>query len=523
MSNPNMIQRPASASNDLLFIDKGDASSAKMRDGLQRKGFKVKNASNPEDAASIIGSLVRPIIIIDCGTRPGARDFVTPFCKAPILHLAPAIVLGKDVDGLADDLNQVFALASTLRTPCSQQDLLDTLNYISSNYPERSATRIAPPPSKEAAPPTQTPLPPPAPAATDDEAGGNHSLYKKYDSIPGLYFEQLRRFNILDRNLGGASFISMSQSNEETASSTLSSDPKRRAAVKEIQEAAGKWGRNHLQRVSYITEQILAPLEIELTLREASRSASSLYALSVSELNRSIFRKEFIGRGSLLLRKELCSRIKDSAYLLATTYQFSLEAEIVSVLAKLVGREEEVADTPVNLVASAIMAADLTDRLCYQSGHWNPRAAHSLLRRIGSGRLRDLHPAVTCCLAKFLSEALAKSNPAYLIRKDIRENPELVQKARDNREQPVADNETKVSIDRLLPGMKLSQPLYAFDGKQLLEEDLTLDQDLIWRIWQLSALRPINAPVIILRKKSALNEEDSKEQPSASPASLPTK
>jgi hypothetical protein len=124
------------------------------------------------------------------------------------------------------------------------------------------------------------------------------------------------------------------------------------------------------------------------------------------------------------------------------------------------------------------------------------------MRRIGSGKLRDLHPAVTCCLAKFLSEALAKSNPAHLIRKDIRENVDLIEKARTNREQPVAANETKITLDQLLPGMKLSQPLFAFDGKQLLEEDLTLDQDLIWRIWQLSALRPINAPVIVVRKSA---------------------
>lgn len=505
MNNFNMNQRPASASHDILFIDRGDPTSAKVRESLQRKGFTVKGAKSAEDAASVLESLVRPILVIDCGTRPGAKEYVGPFCKMPALQRAPVIVLGKDVDGLASELKEIFTLASTLRTPCSQQDLLETINYISTNYPDPNA---APRSSSgaiaretPATPPKVAPVPP-KPATEDEPQVPSHRLYDQAASIPSLFFEQLQRFNIVDRELGGADFVAMSHPTENLPLGALPSDPKRKQLIGGIQEIAGKWGRNHLLRVATLTQRMLAPLEIDPSLREAAQAASSLYALSISETNRSIFRKEFIGRGSLLLRKELCSRVKDSAYALATTHQLPREAEIVSTLAKLIGREDAIADTPVSLVASAIMASDLADRLCYQSGHWNPRAAHSLMRRIGSGKLRDLHPAVTCCLAKFLSEALAKSNPAHLIRKDIRENVDLIEKARTNREQPVAANETKITLDQLLPGMKLSQPLFAFDGKQLLEEDLTLDQDLIWRIWQLSALRPINAPVIVVRKSA---------------------
>ena len=73
----------------------------------------------------------------------------------------------------------------------------------------------------------------------------------------------------------------------------------------------------------------------------------------------------------------------------------------------------------------------------------------------------------------------------------------LLEAARRTREQQIESNETKVAIESLQPGMKLTRPIFSFDGRKVLSGNLVLDHDLIWRIWQLSALRPLNGPLVI--------------------------
>ena len=90
----------------------------------------------------------------------------------------------------------------------------------------------------------------------------------------------------------------------------------------------------------------------------------------------------------------------------------------------------------------------------------------------------------------------------FLVDKNLREDPTLLAKAREIREARVNDNEKKVPLAGLLPGMTLSRPLLSFDGREILPSNLSLDQDLIWRIWQLAALRPLNAPLVIYSGKS---------------------
>jgi hypothetical protein len=65
---------------------------------------------------------------------------------------------------------------------------------------------------------------------------------------------------------------------------------------------------------------------------------------------------------------------------------------------------------------------------------------------------------------------------------------------------PVDENERRISMSELTPGMQLSRPIVAMDGKEILSSDIKLDEDLIWRLWQLSAIRPLNAPVIVNSK-----------------------
>ena len=122
------------------------------------------------------------------------------------------------------------------------------------------------------------------------------------------------------------------------------------------------------------------------------------------------------------------------------------------------------------------------------------------MRSVKTGKASDVHPAAVCCMVKIVSEAMSATDPRYLLDRRISRDPELLAEALKNREEPAGPGESKVGLTELQPGMRLTQPLKAFDGREVLGEDIPLDSDLIWRIWQLSALRPLHDKVVVADK-----------------------
>jgi hypothetical protein len=57
----------------------------------------------------------------------------------------------------------------------------------------------------------------------------------------------------------------------------------------------------------------------------------------------------------------------------------------------------------------------------------------------------------------------------------------------------------QVHLFDLIAGMRLAEPLIAHDGQLILPADTVFDQDIIQRIFQLAAVRPVYNPVVILQ------------------------
>jgi hypothetical protein len=271
----------------------------------------------------------------------------------------------------------------------------------------------------------------------------------------------------------------------------------------EVAEQSDKWGRAHIARCVYLTHRLLQPLNPTPETLQQALAAARVFAVSFARTDRSLLRQDYLAQRAIMVRKDLCSKIKDSAMKLAVEHQMPEIGKIVALMGKQIGHEEGVSDEPTSVVASALVAADLADRICFASNHWSPRAAYALLRRLKLGKLKELHPAIAAALLKLLSEAIAAHPSVTVLPKGAFKDPTLRQRASEIREQTVGLHELKVPLSSLMPGMRLTRPVFTYDGKQILSEDLLLDQDLIWRIWQLAALRPLNGPLVILNEASA--------------------
>ena len=250
-------------------------------------------------------------------------------------------------------------------------------------------------------------------------------------------------------------------------------------------------------RVAFITEEISKPLSLSEKTIELTKAACFLHVWSFAGHEPELLKKTYDNPNAKMIRKDLCSRIKDGAMKIATDLADPELSKLVATIGRYIGEEEPIGDDEISIAASIVMTADLVDRVCYHYGTWNSRSAYHLMKRFKSGSHQEIHPTVWGCIIKFLSEAIVAKQSAFLLPKHIRENEALLEKARANKEESVEEHEAKVPLSVLKPGMKLSRPLFAFDGKKILPDDIILDNDLIWRIWQLSAVRPLNSPVIV--------------------------
>jgi len=255
-----------------------------------------------------------------------------------------------------------------------------------------------------------------------------------------------------------------------------------------------------------MAQRMVAPLKPEAALMESMQAASFLYAWAFAKDRSDLLHrplaiagleiKEPPGVTSGALRAELSSKIKDSALAVMQDLSLDKESRIISVMARLVAREIKPADDNLSIFASALMAADASDRIFYSSGSWNPRRAYALLNRLKNGESADIHPTVVCCLVKIVAEAIAARTPVYLLPKELRRNKILRDELMSQARQPVSKNEKRVPLASLSPGMTLARALIGLDGKEILAPDILLDQDLIWRIWQLSAVKPLRSAIV---------------------------
>jgi len=88
--------------------------------------------------------------------------------------------------------------------------------------------------------------------------------------------------------------------------------------------------------------------------------------------------------------------------------------------------------------------------------------------------------------------------------------PELVgfpkqQPSKDGKEQQQGERSedlpdgtvVNIRLSELTPGMRLARPLATLDGKVILQADTLLDQETLFNLWQLCAVRALDARVSV--------------------------
>jgi hypothetical protein len=484
--------------HDIQILQLAPELPPQLREFLIQKGLPTYISQDLGAVTASLSAFPNPILLVCCGDN---IDFAFECTKRLIgqkdIHRFPLALVGKDVDSYENILNKHFVLATTISTPCANSDILEAIQYIVRTYPKQKGS-IEGTAIEEIAP-----LPPIKPTLSEalkiSEAPPilAHSGYKEYEGIPELFFAEIEKLKIGKDGIGGLLYPRGLSELFLKSGDFLPTEPKFDEAVRTVTMDAGKWGRLHLYRVSYICSKLATAINLPTEILSQLKTSIFLFPYSFIGENSDLLKREYHEAKYSAFRRELCSRVKDSAMHAALTLQAPEVGNLLATLGRLIGREEAANDSNLSIAASLLMAGDLADRVCFQSGHWNPRRAYMLLKKIRSEQLTDVHPRVLCALVKFLSEAVTSHPFAFVVPRHLRNDPKLQRAAKEWSDQKVQPFEKKVPLVSLMPGMRLSRPVITYDGREILSGDLTLDQDLIWRLWQLSSVRPVNGPLVV--------------------------
>ena len=497
--------------NEVIIFQKKRTLPNTLPESLHSKGFRNRTIADLAEMQHAYDDAQNPILLVDGGPEiSDTNEIANQLLQQPDAHLLPVIIVARSAEVFEKALSGHFCVAIGVRVPATTADIISALTYIYERYDDFvEAARQ----KKEAAElELEIPAAEPAPEAREADLVSNFEARQRvqrsnavpYTEAPIAeadqhfreIFTNMSSMGLMQKPLGGQTFASAVNENgfSDKGYFTLNND---RASMltEQIGECTSHWDRGHVHRTAFLAWQMGSSLQ-RTDLAESIREACLIYLAMLLDHPQEYIRRDYFHPRYQNFRGELARRVKEIAFKVGVENDLPLSGKIIGKLSALIGGEGATGEDDVTIAAGIIQGADLVGRTCARRGYFEPELAYDFLRRIRRGVYARLHPFVLSCLVKVLAEAVVATALGLAVPKKKRNSEKVKDFAEQYAEQPIGHDEMRVAIDALTPGMRLSKPIHSFDGREILSGNLVLDQDLIWRIWQLSAIRPLNAPLV---------------------------
>jgi hypothetical protein len=447
---------------DLLIMHDYLESSTELTEMLRILGFATRYVSM--SSGSTPKNLYKPIICVTLEKEGGSvalvQKRVTDLVQLKHLTAYPLIVIGPEAKQYSAMIRHFVRNSVVINTPYTEDDLLAGIAEI-------------------------------------DHVVGSEEEKKGQKKLFDIFADENLYEKVLDLNLGGKEYMFASDANQIADKSYLPSDTMVLEITQDITKRMSKWSAGHIHRTAFVTNNILRSLNIDSETQEKAKMAAMLFAWAIEQGSEELTRVDYSSANADEMRDKLSAKVEESAEKITAELGEPVVGEIVQTLAKLITGNTIDEMDDVTRAAAAIFAADLMDRACWQSGTWNPASAHRILNKCKNGEIEGIPPDIIVCLLKIMLEAVEATAPKRMLPRSVANNAALVEMAKNHHKAKINDNERRIPISHLKPGMKLTRPLVAYDGKTIIPENVVLDTDIIWRIWSLSAVRALNSPLVI--------------------------
>lgn len=480
-------------SKSVAIFSIADSAPIRLRQTLLKRKLESQNVKTLQEAERQLRRWKSLTTVVCFGeAQDDALALMKQLLATPAFHQLPLLVVGEEADTLKPELQKVFPVVGALNAPIGPEAIADEIERLCEEQLKREES------AKNA-----------AAADLDAQLNSVSKVEPGVDSTAQIkaftedFFARLKTLNLLGSTVGGSFYGRTSRLDNylvmlSSKGGGLSEDFEKGLV------GADEWVKGHSLRVAYVTHCILSALgQPEVEVLSSTRAA--LWHQISFKTNRRLARGGLIQKQEGDYRSRVGKAVRESATKVSYELRAPKESLTLGLLSRLISHEEVTLGSSEVVHAYALYAADMIDRECCPAGFFDPKRGYKLLRDVKKGVLHDVDPAIAVAAIKFLSEAIVGCPPKVVMPAAIlrvyrqRLASGEIDQLRPNR------GERKVPINKLAPGMRLSRPLCTFDGKEILESSLKLDEDLIMRVWQLTAIRPIES-AMILRESSPASE-----------------
>ncbi len=454
----------------------------RLYDLLTRSGHELKEVRDFGHAKSILSECRNPALLIwgsnkDEESTELAQRLITS--KEFINHTL--ILVGSNAARHHIELTKVYPVVAALDNTTALQEIVSVVNQAI----EFAATHDAGP---------RTP-------SGRIEKVVKDKIFKSNAPLAQPILEQALAFSSGGKRLRGEDFVLSFHPDFFSRGELVPKNPRAKDYLDRLLLELPRPAREYVQRVAFVTDQFMQALEISEALNESARTAASLFADALKDRGE-LLRNDYLDSSETDLRSELVARYKRSARKIADETGDTEAAEILLSMSECIAGNE-LFDNQRALVASSIIASDIIARACWKSGKWNQTGIYSTLSKLRRPASVTLHPKVLSCVILFLAEASNSEASILLYPKLPPQIRERLKAFRTTCPVQVEAGEKVVPITGLAPGMCTSRPVYDCEGTTIVEANMALDFDLILRLWQLSAIKPLLMPVVVTKDAEA--------------------
>jgi hypothetical protein len=460
----------------LFIIQKSQNLPEGLRQALKTKGFPSTIIESVSEIEAAVGSINDFITLVYCDENTDKQTLLGELVELKLLHQNPIVLIGNNLDSSESFLNRHFILATTLTSPCSNNDVVSAVTYVI-KYVDRIRKQRKPS------------------EATEQES--SRAFYKEFKLVPHGIFKKLDELGLFEKILGGAEYATTFRPQNLKEKYFYPQDEYRRECVEEITDSLDESQLSRFTRIALLSHKILTAVGLSENIFQDALTAANLYSYGFFLNSKTSASSEYFSESKIAMRKEVCSLVKDALISIPALSQFGETKEIIKRVGKFIGEEDTPDESSLSIAASAIATADAVDRVVFNRNVFQPVAAYCLLSKFKREQIPFMHPLVLGIVVKILAEAATSNASGIAITKKMKDVARLTQAASLIENQIIKQDEVAISISQLAPGMKLTQGVITYDGKSVLDEPVILDQDLIWRLWQLSSIRPLQEKVVV--------------------------
>lgn len=279
-------------------------------------------------------------------------------------------------------------------------------------------------------------------------------------------------------------------------------------------EKMDPWAAVHARRVTFVASAMAHSLSFDKAREENVR----LTCLFINWANNddatiNTRRHDVFRDSSSDSIQQVAKAFRSSAAMIRERLGDDRSSKTVELVAKMLEGDRGMSQEQKDLLAEAecVLIVELADRSCWGNGQWNPFGVYRCVRHLRSPSSMVSEPRVKGAMKRVLGESVTTHITVgnVFVSNDDLETPGVggprtgAGSGRVTAGPPgrVADTKTirsvTVQIADLTPGMRLAQPLTAVDGKVVLQAETRLNQEIVYRLWQLAAVRALNKRVDI--------------------------